>query len=117
MRAIFILALLVAVSGCAGGNRPLQLVASSGAVYPPQARQQGVEGYVSVRYDVDVDGRVQNARVAESSPPGVFDESAVQAVSRWRFKPPERHGEPQPVTGLVSRLQFTLEGSDRYDQY
>ncbi len=109
--------LVLALAGCAGGNQPLMLVSGTGAVYPPHAREQGVEGYVVVRYDVDVDGRVQNARVVKASPPGVFDESALQAVSRWRFKPPERHGEAKPVRDLESRLNFSLEGADRYDQY
>jgi len=103
--------------GCASGNRPLQLVSGTGAVYPAQARAEGVEGYVVVRSDVGVDGLVRNARVVASSPRDVFDEAAVQAVSRWRFRPPERGGEPQPVNGLQSRLDFTLEGGEAYRDY
>lgn len=108
---------LLLVAGCASGGRALQLVSGTGAVYPPEAKAKAIEGYVVVRYDVDVDGRVQNARVVAASPPDVFDESALQAVSRWRFQAPERRGEAQPVTGLQSRLTFTLEGSDAYDKY
>lgn len=109
--------LVAALAACATGNGPLELVGGTGAIYPPEARAQGIEGYVVVRYDVDVEGRVQNARVVSASPPDVFDESAVQAVSRWRFKAPRRHGQPQPVTGLESRLTFSLEGSEAYEKY
>lgn len=111
------LALLIGAVGCAGGNRPLQLVSGTGAVYPPTARSAGIEGHVVVRYDVDVEGRVRNARVVSASPPDVFDEAALQAVSRWRFRAPERGGEPQPVSGLESRLEFTLRGGDAYADF
>jgi protein TonB len=105
------------VVGCAGGSRTLPLVSSTVPVYPPQAREQGIEGHVVVRYDVGADGRVNNARVIAASPPDVFDEAAVQAVSRWRFRAPQHNGEPQPVTGLQSRLNFTLKGSNAYENY
>lgn len=108
---------LLLVIGCASGNRPLQLLSGAGAVYPPQARAQGIEGHVVVRYDVDVEGRVRNVRVVSASPPDVFDEAAVQAVSRWRFRALERGGEPQPVNGLESRLEFTVEGGENYRDY
>lgn len=112
---LFVSVLLLA--GCAAGNRPMQLASGAGAVYPPNARAAGVEGYVVVRYDVDTEGRVSNVRVVESSPPGVFEESAVQAVSRWRFNPATRRGEPQAVEGMVSRLDFALEGAEEYEEY
>jgi periplasmic protein TonB len=111
------LALVLVVTGCASRNPPLQLVSGTGAVYPPEARAAGIEGYVVVRYDVGVDGRVGNVRVAAADPAGVFDESAVQAVSRWRFSEPLRDGVPAPVEGLESRLEFRLGGGDAYDDY
>lgn len=114
------LAILVAAAlgaGCASNNRPLQLVSGTGAVYPPDARTRGVEGYVVVGYDVDTEGRVINARVLEAVPPGVFEESAMQAVSRWRFKAPQKGGEAQPVSGLHSRLNFVLGDGEAYADY
>jgi protein TonB len=117
LRTPLLLAMVLLLGACASGQRPLQLVSGTGAVYPPQARAEGVEGYVVVRYDVGVDGRVSNVRVVSASPAGVFDESAVQAVSRWRFNPPERNGEPQPVQGLESRLDFSLGGGEAYEDY
>lgn len=109
--------LVCLVAGCAGGGRPLELISGTGAIYPPDARDAGLEGYVVVRYDIDTEGRVRNARVVAADPPEVFDESAVQAVSRWRFRPPERDGQPQPVSGLESRLDFTTGGADAYADY
>lgn len=108
-----VLALALSV-GCSGA-RTLPLISAAGAVYPPDARAEGVEGYVVVGYDVDAEGRVVNARVVDSTPPGVFDESALAAVSRWRFQPPG--AEAAPVTGLTSRLDFTIDDGGRYDDY
>lgn len=112
--AAAVLALALAAGGCASRHAPLQLVSGTGAVYPPAARAAGIEGYVVVRYDVDIDGRVRNARVVSAEPAGVFDESALQAVSRWRFSEPKRDGVPAPVEGLESRLDFRISGGDAY---
>jgi periplasmic protein TonB len=117
-RAVLLPALLaVLLTGCASQDRPLQLVSGTGPVYPPLARSQGVEGYAVVRYDVDTNGRVGNVRVVASSPRGVFDESAVQAVSRWEFRPAQRNGQPHAVNGLESRIEFVLKGGEAYADY
>lgn len=113
-RTVWIALALALAVGCSGA-RTLPLISATGAVYPPDAREAGIEGYVVVGYDVDAEGRVVNARVVEATPPGVFDESALAAVSRWRFEPPA--AETAPVTGLTSRLEFSIEGGDRYDDY
>jgi TonB family protein len=40
-----------------------------------------------VRITVDADGKVKSTEVMNSSPAGVFDRAALDAVRRWRFKP------------------------------
>jgi len=116
MKLIWMALALVLLAGCAGGPRPLPLVSATGATYPPEAREAGVEGYVVVRYDVDGEGRVINASVVEATPRGVFEEAALAAVTRWRFRPPGEE-DASRVTGLTSRLEFALEGGDRYADY
>ena len=116
MKLIWMALALALFAGCAGGPRTLPLVSATGATYPPQAKEAGVEGYVVVRYDVDPEGRVVNARVVEATPPGVFDEAALAAVTRWRFRAPTEEDAAR-VTGLTSRLEFALEGGDRYAEY
>jgi periplasmic protein TonB len=116
-RLVPLLLAVVLLAGCAAQDRPLQLLSGAGPVYPPEARAEGVEGYVVVRYDVDDEGRVLNARVVESSPDGVFDQAAVRAVSSWRFRPAEQAGERRSVDGLQSRLDFRLKGGESYADY
>jgi len=55
-------------------------------VYPVGMLSSRLRGVVLVDFVVDVHGDVQNAVVMQSNNPG-FDESAVAAVSQWKFKP------------------------------
>jgi TonB family protein len=102
--------------GCAGANRPLQFIGGTDLVYPATARQQGIEGTVTVRYDVTVDGAVENVAIESATPPGVFDAAALAAVRTWRFNPPMRGGEPVAAPGQVSTLRFQLGDTSRYSR-
>lgn len=62
--------------------------------YPPQARRRGIEGRVVVRVQVEADGSVSNANVIASSGSTLLDQSALDAVKRWRFSPAQVNGEP-----------------------
>ena len=106
------------LAGCMGGhNRPMQLVQDAGPLYPEAARAQGIEGWVKLGYDISIDGRVENLRVLESSPPGVFDAAALAAVAQWRYQAVEIDGAPSAVSGVVSTLRFELGAADRYRDY
>ena len=117
MKKLVMLVVLVLAGCLSGGDRPLQLVSGSGAPYPAQARSAGTEGYVVVRYDVDETGRVSNLSVAESEPPGVFDEAALKAVAAWRYNPRISDGQPRPVRGVSSRVEFKLGDGGDYRDY
>lgn len=55
--------------------------------YPQDARKNGIEGTVRIRVLIDVNGRVTEAFVSSSSGSGSLDQSALQAVYKWRFSP------------------------------
>ena len=117
-RALALTILFGVLGGClAAQNRPLQLISGSGPSYPAAARAQGVEGYVVVRYDVTVQGRVSKARVVRAEPEGVFDEAALGAVRSWVFNPPVVDGEPQSEVGRESTVTFKLGSGDEYADY
>ena len=106
------------LAGCASGfHRPMQLIQDAGPVYPEAAKAQAVEGWVRLRYDITIDGRVENLKVVESSPPGVFDASAMAAVAQWRYRAAVIDGAPSAVSGVVSTLRFQLDGAERYEGY
>ena len=53
--------------------------------YPLQAAQQGIAGYVQIRFDVDAQGKVFNTSVVKSSPAQVFDKEAIHALEQWEY--------------------------------
>ncbi|MCR9260107.1 MAG: energy transducer TonB [Pseudomonadaceae bacterium] len=116
-RLIAVVSLLVILSGCVGDQRPLQLVSGAGPVYPAQAKAQGLQGDVVVRYNVTAQGVVVDAEVVSSNPPGIFDDAALEAVNSWRFNALVIDGVAQPSTGRQSTVSFRLDGADRYDDY
>ncbi|NCC23809.1 MAG: energy transducer TonB [Deltaproteobacteria bacterium] len=61
--------------------------------YPYLARSRGLSGRVELRFLVGVEGLVSDVSIESSTPPGIFDRSAVEAVSQWRFSPGRYRGE------------------------
>lgn len=56
--------------------------------YPNQAALQGIQGAVTVRFTVETDGSVSGPVVTNAKPRrGIFDDAALRAVLRWKFKP------------------------------
>ncbi len=76
--------------------------------FPTRARAQGVSGYVTLFFVVDVDGSVQDVYVVESFPEGVFDQAAIDAVLQWEFEPGLHEGMPVAVR-VRQTLNFSLE--------
>ena len=75
--------------------------------YPPLLRDSGVEGEVVVSFVVDEDGRAErnSIQVTSSSHPG-FDETAIQAAERLRFRPAQLEGRAVRVrASLPIRFQ------------
>jgi protein TonB len=75
--------------------------------YPAEAHRRGIEGSVDVMFTVTSDGRAAEVRVVSSTPPGVFDREAKDAVRRWRFDPRYEDGVAVDSTAKV-RLEFRL---------
>jgi protein TonB len=62
-------------------------------VYPADALRKKLSGEVRVQITVGIDGKVKDATVLGANPPGVFDQAALDAVRKWRYKPIEVDGE------------------------
>ncbi len=60
--------------------------------YPPNAIGSAV---VLVELEVGEDGAVDTAEVR--GPPSGFDDAALQAIGKWRFRPARREGRPVPA--------------------
>ena len=73
--------------------------------YPSSAASSGIEGFVEVSFAVTALGRVENATVTAAEPPGVFEQAALSAISRWRYSADEGR---EAVT-LSHRFDFRSE--------
>lgn len=83
---------------------PPQLLEQVEPEYPPAAREARKEASVVLRLDVDIDGRVTQARVHEPAGDG-FDEAAQAASLRLRFTPARRGDRPIPAR-ILYRVGF-----------
>lgn len=63
-------------------------------VYPTAALRAGRTGWVTVGFTITPEGRTDDVRVIDAQPRHVFDRAAIDAVSRYRFKPAMRSGSP-----------------------
>jgi protein TonB len=77
-------------------DQPPNPTFQSKPIYPFEMRRAGITGTVVVGFLVDSTGVVQNA-YAVSSTQREFEASAIQAVSKWRFKPGKRGGRAVTV--------------------
>jgi protein TonB len=75
--------------------------------YPMRAASRHIEGWVKIEFTVSPSGTVANARVVDASPPGIFDEAALDAIKEWKFKPKIENGAAV-TQRAVQTLKFTL---------
>lgn len=80
------------------------------AVYPRRALQRGIEGYVDVEFTVSKLGSVINPKVIQASPEGIFEQAALDATLKYKYKPRVVNGEPMEVSGVEVRVKFELGG-------
>ncbi|MCB9765533.1 MAG: energy transducer TonB [Alphaproteobacteria bacterium] len=89
-------------------DAPPQPVNRAAPAYPPRARAKGITGFVTLNLRVGFDGRVEDARVVEAQPKGVFEQPALEAVRQWTFRPATYEGRPVTVR-VRQTLRFELE--------
>lgn len=76
--------------------------------YPYTARRRGIQGAVLVRFLVDEKGHVQHLEIMRAKPPGVFEETVLRTVPRWRFRPGRKDGRPV-ATWVETTIKFELK--------
>ena len=74
-----------AAPAASAGATP-RLISAPSPRYPLMALRRKLEGQVTVQFTIQPDGSVASPRVVSGDPPGVFDEAALVAASRWRFE-------------------------------
>jgi protein TonB len=77
-------------------NREAKPIQTARASYPPMALRMGLESDVTLRIEVDPEGKVTRAEIIKSGGAG-FDEEALKAVKQSRFEPAQRDGQHVPA--------------------
>ena len=77
-------------------------------LYPPAARLRRQEGEVRVEFVVDAGGLPREVVALDGTPPGVFEDAAVQAVKRWRFEPGRLRGAAVD-TRVRQKIMFRMD--------
>lgn len=75
-------------------------------LYPLQAARERISGIVMVKFNVSAEGVVSDPVITLSQPPGVFDESALAAVVKLRYRPQIRRGQPINVEGVQYMFRY-----------
>lgn len=79
-------------------------------VYPFEMRRAGITGDVTVSFIVDSNGDVQQATPVKSSQ-REFEAAAVQAVSKWKFRPGKKGGK-NVATRMVVPILFSISADE-----
>lgn len=88
------------------GTRKARLIYHTEPPYPPEAREKNIEGSVIVGFTVNRQGVPEGIQVKRSLYPSL-DQAAVEAVSKWRFEPALKDGQPVSMW-MEAEVSFIL---------
>jgi TonB family protein len=81
------------------------LVSEVDPEYPPDAREQSVQGVVLLKVNIDKEGNVYRVELISGHP--LLAPAAIDAVKQWKYKPYLLNGTPVEVETQV-QVNFTL---------
>jgi len=89
-------------AGADGQTKPIlmapRILQKVDPAYPDQARREGWEGSVRVRFQVLTNGKTENISVETSSGFAILDESAMNVIQQWQFIPAKNQNTNQSVS-------------------
>lgn len=75
--------------------------------YPESAKEKNITGHVTVNILVNKEGLVDQVKLLDSAPEGVFDQVTLSAVKSWSFSPAEYKGQFVSVW-VKQKLKFEV---------
>jgi protein TonB len=94
------------VPDTSAGSSPLNNVQP---VYPPEMEEENIEGRVTLVCDVEVTGMTSNCQVQSVSGGQAFVRSAMDYLTRARYRPAQRNGVPVKELHKVYVIRFRLD--------
>ncbi|MBT8340581.1 MAG: energy transducer TonB [Desulfatitalea sp.] len=89
-------------------DRPFTPLTRMPPIYPMAAKRRGIEGWVTVRFEVNEKGVVDQVTIIESQPPDTFNDSVTRCMRGWRFQPGTVEGQPVRVWAETT-IHFKLD--------
>lgn len=87
-----------------GVTRDAELIERATPKFPPRAKRLDVyEGMVLIEFTIDRNGNVRDPKVAQAKPSNVFEETALTAIQKFKFRPKLVDNVP-----VESRSRFTF---------
>lgn len=77
--------------------------------YPFEMSRNSIEGYATVQFIVTSVGDVLDAHAIDSSH-REFEQPAIDAVTKWKFRPGKKGGRSVNTNKVQQKILFTLEG-------
>ena len=77
--------------------------------YPREAQVKGIEGFVTLRFDISELGRPINVSVVNSKPRGIFEKQARKALRKWKYNPKVVDEKAVIQTNQTVTLAFEFE--------
>ena len=93
------------------GDRKAKVIYRVEPEYPEDARAKKIEGTVLLGFTIDHDGLPQSIQVKRSLYPSL-DQSAIDAVRKWRFEPALKNGQPVSMWVTVE-VYFALDSRSK----
>jgi TonB family protein len=81
------------------------LVSKVNPMYPPDARDQRIQGVVILQATIDKEGNVANLQLVSGHP--LLAPAAIEAVKQWKYRPYLLNGNPLEVNTQI-QVNFTL---------
>lgn len=76
--------------------------------YPKQAIESNIEGQVVFVLDIAPSGKATNIRILHETADSVFSEAAIEAISKWMFKPKIVDTKPVEQKDMLYTINFEL---------
>lgn len=77
--------------------------------YPSGAARKGTEGWVLLEFTITKSGNVKDIKVVDADPRGVFGESAMKAVKKWKYAAKKVDGVAVEQFAMQQLITYQLE--------
>lgn len=78
-------------------DAPSKWIIHISPIYPKEALEEKVEGWVKMSAVITENGKVTEIKVIDSQPKGVFETEAKRAFGKWVYKPALLNGKTVKV--------------------